>query len=160
MVDIEKDPNNVPLLFVSYPSEGRALIARVKGNGGCRCGYGLRHQQYTGQTCCAYCGLDFTSRYENWLMMALDHVVPASVCLEASIPIEWMDDHANRVLCCSACNGFKNRWQPAEPLVCPTSLEGFFDLRDSIFVIRREHILQSQADARAFFERKLWDNRL
>ena len=119
MNDFQKTPSHGSLPFASYPSEGRALLGRVRG-ANCRHEYGLRHQRLTGQECCAYCALDFTSCYENWLMMALDHVVPASVCLGASVPIEWMDDHANRVLCCAACNGFKNRWKPTEPLICPS----------------------------------------
>ena len=158
MNDFQKTPSHGSLPFASYPSEGRALLGRVRG-ANCRHEYGLRHQRLTGQECCAYCALDFTSCYENWLMMALDHVVPASVCLGASVPIEWMDDHANRVLCCAACNGFKNRWKPTEPLICPTSLDGFFDLRDSIFAIRRAHILQSHKNERTFFDGKPWEKR-
>jgi hypothetical protein len=152
---VTHSPNDL-LPFVSYPSQGRMLIGRVRG-GNCRHEYGLRHQRLTGQTSCAYCNLDFTLCYENWLMMALDHVIPASVCSSTGIHIEWMDDHANRVLCCAACNGFKNRWTPDEPLACPTTLDGFFDIRDSIFILRRYQILQSHISERRFYEGKPWE---
>ena len=156
MIDIQNETHPETLPFASYPSQGRVLLGRVHG-ANCRHEYGLQHQRLTGQTACGYCGLDFTSRYENWLMMALDHVIPASVCHGASIPIEWIDDHANRLLCCAACNGFKNRWKPAEPLICPTSIEAFFDTRDAIYVLRKDPILQSHKNERAFFDGKPWE---
>ncbi len=87
------------LPFVSYPNQGRALLGVARG-ANCRHEYGLRHQRITGQRTCAYCGLDFTASYQNWLMMALDHVVPQSVCDSAKIPVEWKADHANMVWVC------------------------------------------------------------
>lgn len=54
--------------------------------------------QCTGQTRCAYCDVDFTAGYETWLTMALDHVVPASVCTSLNVPEEWREDYSNSVL--------------------------------------------------------------
>src|SRR5688500_3252930 len=93
--------------FDSYPGQGKALLGRV-GGANCRREYGLRFMKKTGQTACAYCGLDFAASYENWLQMALDHVVPVSVCQSFSLPDEWTDDSTNKVLACAACNSFDN----------------------------------------------------
>jgi len=97
--------------FDSYPHQGRALLGVVKGSN-CRHGYGLRFMQVTGQTSCAYCGRNFVDSYENWLNIALDHVIPISVCSGLGFAAEWVDDYANKVLACSACNGFRNRFRP------------------------------------------------
>jgi hypothetical protein len=61
--------------------------------------------------------MSLVDTYEHWLMMAYDHVVPASVCVAAGIHVEWIGDIINRVLCCAACNGFKNCWKPKEALL-------------------------------------------
>jgi 5-methylcytosine-specific restriction endonuclease McrA len=147
---------NFELPFQSYPGEGRKLLPRVKGDS-CRHGYGLNHQRLTGQSCCAYCGRDFTVDYGNWLMMALDHVIPANLCEATGIPREWSDSHSNRVLLCSACNGFKNRWAPEDALVCPTTEAEFFDMRDAMFIERRQAVIKRDVEERAFFDSKPWE---
>ena len=63
------------LSFKSYPGGGKERIGSPRG-ASCRREYGLRLTQIAGQHTCAYCGADFTSAYEFWLTMALDHVVP------------------------------------------------------------------------------------
>ncbi len=142
------------LLFESYPKQGRDLIGAFVGSN-CRQGYGLKFMKETGQTCCAYCGLDFT-KYENWLQMALDHVVPVSVCKGMSNPdIEkWMNDGSNRVLACATCNGFDNHYQPVSQEY-PRSLEDFYDLRDRVFVERKKRIKERIEKERHFFETKV-----
>src|SRR5688500_9912407 len=115
--------------FDSYPQHGRALLGVVKGSN-CRRDYGLRFMQITGQTSCAYCGRDLVNSYENWLNIALDHVIPTSVCNGFGLPADWIDDCSNRVLACSSCNGFLNRYKPSLDVACPVSLEEFFNLRD------------------------------
>ena len=144
--------------FDQYPGGGRTLFGPVRG-AICRRGYGLDFMRRTGQTACAYCGLDFSSSYEAWLTMALDHVVPASVCNNNGFPSGWSEDGSNRVLACAACNGFRNRYRPLEAS-CPTSLERFFDLRDQIFEERLRLIAESHALDRAFFESRPWETRL
>src|SRR5208337_2464411 len=106
----------------------------------CRHQYGLKFIEMTGQTKCAYCGLDFLASYGNWLQMALDHVVPKSVCKNIGIQSDWAEDCINKVLACSACNGFDNRYSLREPTICPESLEQFCRLRDRIFSERRGRV--------------------
>ena len=67
------------LPFDFYNEGGRKPIGIFTG-GNCRRGYGLKFMQKTGQTSCAYCGLSLIASYETWLNMAIDHVVPKSVC--------------------------------------------------------------------------------
>jgi hypothetical protein len=143
------------LPFASYPHQGRVLLGRVRG-ANCRHEYGLAFMRKTGQTQCAYCGVDFTDSYEKWLTMALDHVVPTSVGKGLCIPIEWTEDCANKVLACAACNSFHNRYKPSNTLLCPQSLAEFFDLRDVIFVERKQLIAARHISERAFFDQALW----
>jgi hypothetical protein len=128
---------------------------RKKEDNGCRHGYGLRFMQLTGQTGCATCGLNLAGKYENWLNMALDHVIPTSACLAWDIPDEWREDYSNRVLCCTTCNTFGNRYAP-QGCRRPTTLEEFYEVRDAIFLERKRQILQRHAEERAFFEKKPW----
>lgn len=146
--------NQLP--FVDYPNQHRTLTGPVSG-ANCRHEYGLKFMQKTRQTKCAYCGLDIAGVYENWLNMALDHVVPVGVCQELKIPVEWRDDHSNRVLSCAACNGFENRYSPKNAAF-PITLEEFYVLRDAIFVERKKLILEKHAQERAFYQQKLWAN--
>src|SRR5438270_13369266 len=125
------------LPFDSYPGLGRQLLGRAPG-ANCRHEYGLTFMRKTGQTVCAYCGVDFSSSYETWLTMALDHVVPVSVCKALEVPDTWREDCSNRVLACAACNGFRNRYALPFEVVLPLTLEAFFDLRDKIFAERKD----------------------
>jgi hypothetical protein len=111
----------------------------------------------TGQTKCAYCGHDFTVSYENWLQMALDHVVPRSVCGSLRLHDDWVEDCSNKVLACGACNSFFNRYKPSWEFDCPDTLDAFYDLRDRIFEDRKRPILQKHKDERAFFARRAWE---
>lgn len=140
-----------PLPFESYPQHGRSLLGQVRGDN-CRHGYGLRHMKLTGQTRCAYCGMDLMGVYENWLNMALDHVVPYNVCQMWNVPREWSEDYSNRVLSCTTCNTFGNRYVPKD-FQLPTTLEEFYRLRDAIFVERQRLIRKRHQQERAFFEK-------
>ncbi len=142
--------------FASYPHNGRTLLGPVKGDT-CRNGYGLKFMQKTGQTKCAYCGLDFVESYENWLTMVLDHVVPVSVCRALNLPVEWQEDCLNKVLACAACNGFRNRYKPSASIVIPSSLVEFCVLRDRIFAERKQLIAQSHKKERAIFATRPWE---
>lgn len=139
------------LPFENYPQHGRKLLGLVAGDN-CRHGYGLTYIQKTKQTYCAYCGLDLLGVYENWLNMALDHVVPYSVCQILNVPKEWREDYSNRVLSCTTCNTFGNRYVPKD-LLPPTTLEEYYNLRDAIFLERRRLILERHQQERAFFEK-------
>ena len=141
--------------FASYPDSGRALLGRVKG-ANCRHEYGLQFMRKTEQTCCAFCGLDFAASYQNWLQMALDHVVPTRTGTVKCIPAEWLDDSSNKVLACAACNGFRNRYRLSESEVCPTTLDGFYDLRDRVFAERKALVMESHEWERTFFDKSPW----
>ncbi|MBZ5646818.1 MAG: hypothetical protein LAN37_06290 [Acidobacteriia bacterium] len=143
------------LPFEAYPGGGRQLLGRVKG-ANCRHEYGLAFMRRTGQRRCAYCDVDFTAVYETWLTMVLDHVVPASACTAMVIPEEWSEDVSNRVLACAACNGFCNRYKPADNMIPPKTLEDFYDLRDQIFTERGKLIAASHKSERAFFDAQPW----
>lgn len=144
------------LPFDNYPHSGRTLLGRVSG-ANCRHEYGLKFMKKIRQTTCAYCGLDFAERFENWLQMALDHVVPASVGKGLCMPDEWVEDSANKVLACATCNGFKNRYQAPVGTLCPQTLDDFFDLRDAIFAERKKLVAARHEEERAFFGRRLWE---
>jgi hypothetical protein len=145
--------------FDQYPGGGRALLGNCPG-GNCRHGYGLTLQRLTGQTSCAYCGLNLVDTYEHWLLMCADHVVPTGTGLEFGIERAWLEDFCNRVLCCSSCNGFKNRFQLPVESIAPAEVHGFFDLRDAIFAMRKEGILASHETERAFYRTRPWERRL
>ena len=142
------------LPFHNYPDHGRKLLGHVTG-GNCRHEYGLRFMRLTGQTKCAYCGLDLVATYENWLTLALDHVVPHSTCLVWNLPENWREDYSNRVLCCTTCNTFGNRYIPTG-YRCPATLEEFYDVRDAIFIERKRNILLRHQEERAFFDGQPW----
>jgi hypothetical protein len=142
------------MIFDDYPEGGRKLLDPEKGTNS-RHEYGPAFMRKTGQTKCAYCGVDFTAKYETWLTMVLDHVVPVNVC--NSIGAEkWRDDSSNIVLSCAACNGFCNRYKPPVDIVQPLTLEAFYKLRDQIFGERHNLIAARHKSERAFFETRPW----
>lgn len=143
--------------FDNYPGQGRMLLGHVSG-ANCRREYGLQFMRKTGQTTCAYCGIDFVSSYLTWLTMALDHVVPARVCDALGVAKEWREDCSNKTLACAACNGFKNRYKPTIALELPLTLEAFFNLRDHIFAERKQLIAARHVDEQAFYNRKPWQS--
>ncbi|MHB8114336.1 MAG: HNH endonuclease [Bellilinea sp.] len=144
-----------PLPFESYPDKGRKLLGHVSGDN-CRHTYGLKFMRLTGLTKCAYCGISLGEAYENWLNMALDHVIPHSTCLAWQVPVEWREDYSNRVLSCTTCNTFGNRYSP-QNMNPPSTLEEFYKLRDIIFIERKRQILERHCQERDFFEKKLWE---
>jgi len=110
----------------------------------------------TGQTKCAYCGADFTSLFETWLTMALDHVIPLGVCESLRIPYEWREDCSNKVLACAACNSFRTRYEPKKGTKKPKTIVEFFNLRDAVFKERKKMILRRRKDERLFFDDHPW----
>lgn len=144
--------------FDCYPEGGCSLLGRVTG-ANCRHEYGLEFMKLTHLTICAYCGIDFAASYEAWLNMALDHVVPASVCKALGVPLEWKEDYVNRVLACTACNTFGNRYALPAGTDRPTTLEDFLSLRDAVFSERRGLIRDKHQEERAFFEQRPWVTR-
>ena len=141
--------------FIDYLHGGYKLIGCVSGSN-CRHGYGRAFMLKTGQTKCAYCGTDFTSSYETWLTMALDHVVPTSVCKSYKISYEWSEDCSNKVLACTACNSFLNRYNPPKGISIPRKLTEFYSLRDRVFIERTILIARKHAEEKAFFKNQPW----
>ncbi len=72
-------------------------------------------------------------------------------------PREWVRSTANLVACCRPCNDLFNRDPVIEAV--PSTLEGFFDLRDAIFLQRRAKILARRAEERAGFEEHVIEER-
>lgn len=139
--------------FDQYPAGGRQLLGKSKGSN-CRHEYGLEFMRLTGQHCCAYCERDLTVGFETWVTMALDHVVPVSVCKAAGIAEQFCEDLANTVLACGACNGLDNRFQPS---VTVDPHRSIFDLRDAIFAERKARIKVRREQEEQFFRTKPWE---
>jgi hypothetical protein len=143
------------LPFESYPGGGRKLLGHVKG-ANCRHEYGLQFMKVTGQTKCAYCSMDFTESYDNWLQMALDHVVPSGVGKAKGIDKDgctnWLDDSSSKVLACATCNTLDNRHALTDSEFCPSSVEDYFDLRDRVFSRRKTIVWRKRLAERRFFE--------
>jgi 5-methylcytosine-specific restriction endonuclease McrA len=149
----ESDFDGLP--FSQYPGQGRVLLGRRSGEA-CRHGYGLTLQTLTAISRCGYCGLDFTSSYQHWLLMQVDHAVPVKMGKRLRIPMNWLDDYANCVLACSACNTFDNQYDDFSVVAGPDSLNSFFDLRDRIFHARKPRILRCHQAEKEFFESTPW----
>ena len=60
---------------------------------------------------CRYCGLD-CSRFELWLFLCLDHIIPKQQQDEVDTDL---DDPRNHATACRMCNGFGNRTKFAIP---------------------------------------------
>jgi 5-methylcytosine-specific restriction endonuclease McrA len=148
---------NQELPFNSYPHGGREPLKRRPGYN-TRQADGPEFMRITGATRCAYCGLNFTASFENWLTMVLDHVIPKSVCEGMGIRKGWVWNYSNAVLACSACNGYCNRYRPTVNCSESMSLLEFYDLRDKIFVERRDKILAVREKEKRFFETKPWSH--
>jgi len=84
---------------------------------------------------CVYCRLDMSEPYENWLQLSVDHVVPAGT-KGAGYPPEWIEDIANLVTCCRACNEFSNGFRVTSPV--PPNVEAFFVVRDQAYLAKRD----------------------
>jgi hypothetical protein len=92
-------------------------------------------------------------------MMAVDHVVPRRAGEGAGIPVEWLEDYSNLVLCCIPCNSFLNRWgfdpQTLDERV--DSLDAFCALRDRVFQERKAKILARREQERKYYEQRQWE---
>jgi len=155
MTQVSVHQNELIPPFCDYPHKGRQQLGLKTGEN-CRHGYGRAFQQRTGQHQCAYCGLNLTERFEDWLTMALDHVVPDAVCKSWELPNDWKDDYSNFVLSCTACNTFGNRYHP-KGFRCPGTIEEFYTIRDKIFVERKALIAQRRFIEKEYFEGKPWE---
>jgi hypothetical protein len=147
------------LPFNKYPGGGREQLKQRRGLI-TRHVDGPEFMKITGVTHCAYCGLNMISEFTDWLTMALDHVVPVSVCKKMGIKLTWVWNYSNTVLACGACNGFCNRYKVTVDCAVPTTLPEFYDLRDKIFRERQSLILARRAIELTYFESKPWNSTL
>lgn len=145
--------------FDSYPGSGSELLGRCAG-ANCRHEYGLKLQRLTGQTTCAYCGLSLIDTYEHWLLMVVDHVIPARTGVAFGIPQSWLGDFCNTVLACSGCNGLRCRYELPSTAVIPPDINGFVMLRDAIFAVRKDLILAAMQIEREFHRSRPWEHRI
>jgi hypothetical protein len=146
----------MPLVFDQYPGGGRKSLGTARGSN-CRAEYGAEFMRITGQTKCAYCGTDLTASYEVWLTMALDHVVPTSICKIMDIDRAWCDDYSNMVLACAACNGFCNRYNTIPETGRIESPGDLYDLRNRIFLDRKLKIEARHVSERKLFAKRPWE---
>lgn len=146
-------PTPPTLPFSRYPAGGSRPLGRLRGSNA-RQGYGLQLRRTTGETACAFCGLDLFGGYDRWLTLQVDHVVPSSVAAALGIPVDLYQDQFNCVLACAACNAFDNRYRHVVDFPPPAewTVEAFVALRDTIFAERHARIAKRHAAERAFFE--------
>lgn len=138
------------LPFDRYAEKGRKLLGRPKqGNATCRHGYGLAVFEQCGLNC-VYCGRFLGSPYEAWLDLSVDHVIPRAVSW-SNERRDWIEDVVNMVTCCRAGNEFLNQFRVADPL--PDTLFAFFELRDRVFLKKRERVMQRHEEERGWYER-------
>jgi hypothetical protein len=116
-----------------------------------RHGYGPPVFEECGYSC-VYCGLDMQHAYGGWLQISVDHVVPRNA-VARGFPVEWIEDIANLVTCCRACNEFRNQFTVADRR--PADSEAFFDLRDRVFAVRKANILARHAIEQASYEERV-----
>ena len=146
--------------FDMFPGGGTQLLGRPRaGNGTCRTGYGLSLQRMTGQTSCAYCGVDLVGDYYRWLLMAVDHVVPAGEARRLGIPPQFYEDAINLALTCSGCNGYLNRYRLEGEPGMEWSVDQFVALRNQIFDHRYELIEARREKELAIFAQQPWARR-
>lgn len=142
------------LPFDAYPGKGRRLLGPPKaGTGSSRTGYGLALQRMTGQSACAYCGLDLVADFHRWLLLTVDHVVPRAEAQHLGIPPMFYEDAVNLVLACSGCNGYLNQYQVANEPSAEWTIEAFADLRDSVFRDRHQRIEERRIQEQAIFDK-------
>ena len=140
--------------FDSYPKKGRELTEKITG-GACRRGYGRKFIKNTKQKKCAYCGENLVAEYKKWLNMAIDHVIPVNLCNKWRLQEEWIEDYANKVLACNACNSFCNRYEPPKAISRPKTLKAFFVIRNKIYQERKKKILDKHIEEREFFKKEI-----
>jgi hypothetical protein len=141
------------LPFSAYPGGGRRLLDPPSG-AGARNGSARDILRWCGYQC-VYCDLGMRTS-NGWLQLSADPVVSQQV-VGMGFPREWVRSAANLVACCHACNDLFNRDSVVESV--PSTLEGFFDLRDGIYMQRRAQILARRAEERAGLQEHVVEER-
>lgn len=142
-------------LFDSYPEWRDDIPQRLHG-AQCRTGYGAELQRLTGQTRCAYCGMDLVDTFDHWLLLTVDHVIPLSTASGKSAKWKpWLASIHNLVIACSACNGFANRFRP-EVGGPPQTYDDFRSVRDRVFVCRKRLVCERRGREHQSYGEKPW----
>ena len=116
-----------------------------------RRGYGLPVFERSNYTC-LYCKRDLKSTYENWLNISIEHIIPHSTLKVWGADFDiWIDDLSNTGACCRACNGFLTVFKLSSE--APKSLEEFYDLRDKVYLQKKELALRRHKVERTWFEK-------
>jgi hypothetical protein len=113
-------------------------------------------QHLTGQTRCAWCGVDLVGDSYRWLLVAVDHVVPTGEARRLGIPLAFSEDYLNLVVACAGCNGFDNQYRSTRAPQESWTLEEFVALRDAVFLERQPRIAERRTRELAFFESRPW----
>ena len=140
--------------FDDYPGGGERILKKM-GRTNARREDGLWLMQNARQDSCAYCGVSLVDTYDHWLLLNVDHVVPARESTRLGIPGGWHHSLTNAVLSCFGCNMFDNRysveWQaPKTPDDC--TVPEFIKLRDGVFRERHGRIGERRAFEIRFFQ--------
>lgn len=93
-----------------------------------------------------------SSRYEDWLQLSVDHVVPSGV-RSKGYPPEWLEDKVNLVTCCRPCNEFSNAFSVNDPVPIDEAI--FLALRDRVFIEKQALVLAKHARERDWYERNV-----
>lgn len=91
-----------------------------------------------------------TESYDSWLDLSIDHVIPGRTVTGLAWPREWVDDLANLVTCCRACNEFLNGYRVVDPP--PTTADEFLALRDRHFLAKRAWVIERHVRERDWYE--------
>jgi hypothetical protein len=92
---------------------------------------------------CAYCGIYVAETYELSLRFTADHIIPQRM-IDHGYRQVWIDDLVNLVACCPECHELDLGFQLDTP--APRTKNGFFDLRDRVFVQRKARIAVRRAE--------------
>ena len=143
--------------FDNYPGRGNRILKKM-GRSEARRKDGPWLMENTGQDQCGYCGVSLVDTYYHWLLLNVDHVVPARECARLGVPNEWHHSFTNSVLSCSGCNTFDNQysvgWQQPKNADDWTVPE-FIALRDRVFEERHRRIETRRVQEMRFFQLKV-----
>ena len=144
--------------FDDYPGGGNTILKKM-GRANARREDGLWLMKNAGQDRCAYCEVSLVDDYYHWLLLNVDHVIPASECTRLGVPNEWHHSFTNTVLACFGCNLFDNRyrieWEKPKATY-EWTVPLFVSLRDKVFKERKGRILYRRSDEISFYNENVY----
>ncbi len=100
-------------------------------------------------------------KYDRWLTISVDRIIPERAISEWEKTeeikknqkiIDWINDYANIVPCCNACNSFLNGVTIDDSKRIPRNEEEFIKLRDEIFDLKVEIAKKRHEEERKWFK--------